>query len=55
MRGGGGAYLSVVLICLFQLHYRRRLLLRIGFLLECELCFPEGIMVLVLSVLSDLC
>ena len=53
--GGGGAYLSVVLICLFQLHYRRRLLLRKGFLLECELCFPEGIMVLVLSVLSDLC
>lgn len=32
-----------------------RLLLRKGFLLECELCFPEGIMVLVLSVLSELC
>lgn len=47
--------MSVVLICLFQLCYGGRLLLRKGFLLECELCFPEGIMVLVLSMLSELC
>lgn len=51
--GGGGAYLSVMLICLFTLLYGEiRDLLRKRFLLECELCFLKGIMALVLSVLS---